>query len=168
VGRPISELLNIYKQQSHLSLSTCISLSDRVVVSKFNGLSLSEYCKARQRYCDLHHSLYYCRECTCMIKTVAFILKSNVCSLQTVFKHAFPDVTYHTLHAKRRVLQILVVAIKLQCQCPGNKSEVAVTELIGGIEYLQMYHFIETLAFRRCLTTLSLHCLGLISIKFSL
>lgn len=77
-----------------------------------------------------------------MIKAGRIILEGSLSSLHTVFSQAFPCVTYHTLNAKSRILQMPVVAIRVQCQTV-EKSEILVTELINGIDYSSVLRFLD-------------------------
>ena len=71
-----------------------------------------------------------------MIKVANLVIEAGVCSLHSVFKAAFPSVTYHTMNAKRKLLQMPLVAFQ------GNK-EVFLMELVEGVDYLKVVHFIN-------------------------
>ncbi len=48
------------------------------------------------------------------------------------------------MNAKRKLLQMPIVAIRVQySQSTTNKSEIVLTELINGINYLKVLHFLE-------------------------
>ncbi len=50
------------------------------------------------------------------------------------------------MNAKRKLLQMPIVAIRVQySQSTTNKSEIVLTELINGINYLKVLHFLEAL-----------------------
>ena len=139
LGRPVNTLLHIYMQNRTLSLSEYVKLSDKVSVSIFDKLSLKEYCIARNHYCLLHHSPP-CHECSAMIQAATSVLDAGICSLQQVFKSCFPSVTYHTVNAKRRLLQMPLVAIQIESE---KCTEVVLTELVEGIDYLKLVHFLN-------------------------
>ena len=48
-----------------------------------------------------------------MIQAAEIVLKDGIFSMATVFKTVFPNVTYHTLNAKRHLLQMPIVAIHI-------------------------------------------------------
>lgn len=58
-----------------------------------------------------------------MIKAANLVLDSGICSLQSVFKEIFPNVTYHTGNAKRRLLQMPLVTVQVQ-DLSTNRAEV--------------------------------------------
>ena len=84
-----------------------------------------------------------------MIKAANMVLKAGICSLRSVFRSIFPSVTYHTLNAKRKLLQMPLAAILIG-------AEVNITELVQGIDYLKVSHFLGALATKRETNTPSL------------
>ena len=143
MGRPVEELLQLYIQYKRIPLGDYLRLSDKVSASKINKLSLEEYCVARNRYCSLYHSSP-CTECDSMVKAARCVLTSGVCSLQSVFTKVFPSVTYHTLNAKRRLLQMPLVAIQVWNR-NTKKPEVQLIELVQGVNYLKVFHLLNGL-----------------------
>ena len=135
LGRPNDTLLQIFIQNKHLSGSNFQRLSTKVSISNFNKLSLLDYCTARAECCSNYHSAQ-CTLCCALIKAATLVLEAGVCSLHSVFKAAFPFVTYHTLNAKRKLLQMPLVAFQ------GNK-EIFLMELVEGVDYLKVVHFIN-------------------------
>ena len=49
-----------------------------------------------------------------MIHAAIIVLEEGIVTLKHVFTTIFPSVTYHTINAKRRLLQMPLVAIRLQ------------------------------------------------------
>ena len=135
LGRPIDSLLQTFIQNKHLSGSNYKRLSSKISISNFNKLSLFDYCTARREYCTIYHPPQ-CFLCPAMIKVANLVIEAGVCSLHSVFKAAFPSVTYHTMNAKRKLLQMPLVAFQ------GNK-EVFLMELVEGVDYLKVVHFIN-------------------------
>ena len=100
---------NIYSEQAlfRTSIYREVRLSTKVSISNFNKLSLLDYCTARAEYCSNYHSAQ-CTSCCALIKAATLVLEAGVCSLHSVFKAAFPFVTYHTLNANGRTKSNLV------------------------------------------------------------
>lgn len=94
-------------------LSSFNVVSSDVFISKFKGLTLREYCTVRKYYCENHH-LIPCPECKSIIQAAEMVLKDGIVSLAAVFKAAFPTVTYHSVNAKGRLLQMPVVAFRVK------------------------------------------------------
>ena len=128
-----------------MDLSNYKQQSDSVSVSKLNLLSLQEYYQGRKTYCSLYHKKGLCPECTSMIKAAEIILEVGICTLSSVFGTVFPEVTYHTPYTKRRLLQMPVVAIRIQEPSSG-RAETHVMELINGVDYLKLNHFLNACA----------------------
>ncbi len=140
VGRPNRELLHIYSQYKIL-LSNYTQLSHNVALSSFDKLSLQEYCQARELFCSSHH-ISPCFECVSMLQAARKVLNSGIYPLCSLFKEVFPQVTYHTGNAKRRFLQMPIVAIRIQ-NVSRNNAEWYVTELIHGVDYLKLSRFLN-------------------------
>ena len=138
-----------------MELSNYEQQSDSVSVSKLNQLSLQEYCQARKVYCSLYHNRSLCPDCTNTIKAAEIILEAGICTMSSVFRTVFPEVTYHTPYAKRRLLQMPVVAIRIQEPSSG-RAEVHVMELMSGVDYLKLGHFLNACASKKSTPTPSL------------
>ena len=138
-----------------MDLSNYEQQSDSVSVSKLTQLSLKEYCQARKAYCSLYHKKTFCPECTNMIKAAEVIQEVGICTLSSVFKTVFPEVTYHTPYAKRRLLQMPVVAIRIQEPSSG-RAEIHIMELISGVDYLKLSHFLNACANKKSTPTPSM------------
>ncbi len=138
-----------------MDLSNYEQQSDSVSVSKFNQLSLEEYCQARKAYCSSYHKNSLCLDCTNMIKAAEIILEVGICTLSSVFRTVFPDVTYHTPYAKRRLLQMPIVAIRIQEPSSG-RAEIHIMELISGVDYLKLGHFLNACAKKKSTPTPSM------------
>ena len=122
VGRPINELLALYSQHVNLPMSNHLQLSENITLS--------------------------CSESSSMIKAANLVLQSGICSLQSVFSQVFPKITYHAGNAKRRLLQMPLVALKIK-NMATNRSEIHVTELIRGVDYFKISHFLNATATQR-------------------
>lgn len=90
-----------------------------------------------------------------MIKAAEIIQEVGICTLSSVFKTVFPEVTYHTPYAKRRLLQMPVVAIRIQEPSSG-RAEIHIMELISGVDYLKLGHFLNACANKKSTPTPSM------------
>ncbi len=80
-----------------------------------------------------------------MIKAARLVMESSVCCLQSVFQKSFPSITYHTLNAKRRLLQMPLVAIQVW-NANTKRPEVQLVELVEGVDYLKVLHLLNGLS----------------------
>lgn len=113
------------------------------LVSKFTGLSFSVYCFVREHYCSMNHSHLSCTECTSIVKVGNLVLKNGMVPLALAFRTAFPTVTYHPFHAKRRLLQMPLVAIRITKDKVKQQSELYLLEKIEGFDYEKLANFIS-------------------------
>ena len=63
--------------------------------------------------------------------------------LAVVFKAAFPTVTYHSVHAKQRLLQLLLAVIHIVKDRQKHQSELYLMEKIVGLEYGKLAGFLS-------------------------
>ena len=126
--------MDMYIKLKTQALGEYNQLSSNVFSSKIVGLSLEEYCIVRQRYCELNHNSKSCSECPAMIKVPQIVLDKGIVPMAEVFRTAFTSVTYHSLNAKRHLLQLPLVAFHVSNTNNGN-SELYVIEKIEGVDY---------------------------------
>ena len=120
------KLLTLYSNSRKLPLSQYNSVSSNVYTTNLRDLSLKDYCTARKYYCELYH--HKCvQQCESMIKAGTAVLENGVLPLRTVFRTYFPDVTYHSVNAKRLLLQMSLAAVRLQSK-GDKKGELAVLD----------------------------------------
>ena len=104
-GRPISILVDIYRNNKK-KLSEYDTIDSKVYVSKFQGLSLKEYVSVKKYLCDSNHSKLTSCDCSAFINLSQTVLSSGICCLSNVFKKGFPNVTYQSFNARRKVLHM--------------------------------------------------------------
>ena len=141
--------LEIYAQYV---TSSCLytTLCDGVYVSTVEEMSLQEYCAACNSYClSFHRSL--CTKCPGMIKAAVMIMEKGVCLLSSVFRESFPNATYNATNAKRRLLQLPVVALRIGEASSGN-AEIYVMEMVQGVDYIKFQKIFSTFAGNKCST----------------
>ena len=110
-------------------------ITDNICVSICQTLSLSDYVSNLPRYCSLVHNPT-CTSCTSLLSIAKSILENGFVLLAKAFRSAFPNVTYHTENAKRRVLKMPLAALRVGCPKSGL-SEVYLFEYSKGVNYQQ-------------------------------
>ena len=95
----------------------CSRVSDDISVSNCEH-TLSEYAATLPKYCSLMHKST-CSVCPAFLSVAKKILENGFVQLAEAFKSAFPQVTYHSNSAKRRLLQLPLAAIPIGEQKSG-------------------------------------------------
>ena len=134
--------MHIYK----LYLTSCkdyMQVQHNVCVSKCTNLSLQEYCFIAYKYCMHYHDQQKCTQCHVMIKAGELVLAHGLVPLSEVFRDCFPDVTYSSAKAKRRLLQLPLAAITIGSATNG-RAEVYLLEAVKGLDYTKLIEFIES------------------------
>ena len=111
VGRPVHELIQTYQEQCTKKLAQHTKLTDSIYVTSFEGLNLSEYVQARNEHCKSTHS--NCKECPAMLEVANTILRDGYVTLKSAFTRNFPSVDYNVTYARRRLLQMPVVCVRV-------------------------------------------------------
>lgn len=83
----------------------------------------------------MYHVQQKCTERTQMIQAAKLVLTHGLCPLSVVFKSSFPDVTYTSATAKRKLLQMPLAAITLGSPA-SRKPEVYLLETVESLDYL--------------------------------
>jgi len=68
-----------------------------------------------------------------MINVAQTIMSEGMCSLQSLFQQNFLGISYTTVNAKRRILQMPLITLLLKLK--KGKANIYVMELIHGIDY---------------------------------
>ena len=146
MGRPIVELVETYLEQKKKCLGNQLeqNICETVHISLFSGLSLSEYLEARSLHCQNSHT-YQCFKCERFIKVAEKILEDGYCSLSDAFRMVAPDVTYTAEHARRLLLQMPLVAIRIGDPKKGC-SFIILMEKFPGTDYSKMANILAGLA----------------------
>ena len=105
--------MDIYRTVQKQNVSNYQVLSEDVCVSVVEDLTLHEYCLAQIQYYNSNHR-QPCSRCTPVVKSAQIVLEQGIISMSKLFKTAFPNVTYHSLQAKRRLLQMPLAAIRVK------------------------------------------------------
>ena len=92
-------------------MSECKSLKENIHVSKFEGLTLSEYVRARTLVCGSSHEKAASCVCDGMLKVAKEVIIRGYIPLQRAFNIWSPNVKYSSFQAKRNLLQIPVATV---------------------------------------------------------
>ena len=138
-----------YRSQSHAYIKL-----NSVCVSSNVHLTLKEFMLACKEYCRLHHNHSLCTECPGLINTAKLVSDHGFYSLSAAFKSSFPDISYSSGTAKRKLLQMPLVAITLGEPSSG-KSEVYLMEAVNGLDYQKLINFLESKLCNGVMTGLS-------------
>ena len=139
-GRPLKELLTLY--------SNCLSSDynktfSNICVSQNTDLTLQEYIFACRQFCLLNHDQQKCSECKCMCTAGSFLLEQGFCLLSSLFRSSFPNVTYKSENAKRKLIRMPIAFITVG-QPSGGNSAVYVMEAIRGFNYANLASLLES------------------------
>lgn len=77
-----------------------------------------------------------------MINAAEMVLNDGVVSLSLLFKASFPNVTYHSVNAKRRLLQMPLVIFRVK-KSEKRQSELFVMEKAEGFNYQGLISFLN-------------------------
>lgn len=145
-GRPLAELMDIYKQYLLQPLRNHILIADGIWKSQVSNLSLEEYV-------EVHNVRSIVQN---FIKVIAIIVKHLVqaakmvidngyCNLSNVFRTVFPNCMYQSTEAKRRLLRLPLVAIRMGNNLSGH-SCILLTENLPCIDYVKLQKMLQPLS----------------------
>ena len=64
-----------------------VTLSNNVFISNVNDLSLSEYCQACIKYCEVYmYHLTSCVKCKAMVEAANIVIEKGICSLASLYR----------------------------------------------------------------------------------
>ena len=113
---------------------------DGVYIS-LNKMSLPHYIKSRQEYCHRYHKIP-CITCQKFISVALLILKDGLCLLPDAFNIVSPDIKYTTEKARRKLLQMPLIAITIGNAASG-KSFTILLEYCRNVDYFRMHSIIN-------------------------
>ena len=132
----MSILVDIYHNNIKQKLSDYDTIDSKVYVSKFQGLSLEEYVSVKKYLCDSNHPKLTC-DCNAFINLSQAILSNGICCLSNLFKVCFPNVTYKSFSARRKVLHIPCVVFPV---C----NQLYIMEKVDGLNYVHLSEFLTS------------------------
>ncbi len=120
--------LDIYKREQRKKLSDCLKLKSNIYVSRFEGLTLSEYIKVKSFVCNINSHAKRGKKCSCegLIKFVNYIERNGYIKLKAAFMLSSPGMTYTSQHARQKLSQMPLAAIGIGSQAQGTYSFVIV------------------------------------------
>ena len=125
----------------HMSTHTQpIIYSEDVHITSLYSLSLEEYVNVRFLVCKAEH--LSCTECPSMLQIADDIIVNGHCRLSDSFRKAFPSVPYKTDIARRKVLQMPLVSIRLRDEL--GRFVWYLFKYIHGTDYRQFSEFAQT------------------------
>jgi len=105
-------------------------------------MSLQEYAKVLPKHCEMHHKK--CHHCDKLVSAANMILSNGLIQLAQVFKTVFPTITYHSHNAKRLLMKMPIVSLRLLHPTSGV-SKVFLMQYIAGVDYCQLLQNVQTL-----------------------
>ena len=141
MGRPVNELITHYSNLVKSSLSEYNTATENIYTSKITDLTLCEYCKVRRFICMNKHK--NCIEYNSMIHAAKLVIEEGIVTLKHVFTSTFPSVTYHANNAKRHLLQMPLVAIRLQSS-KEDPGKLYLMEKVDGLDYEKLVKFLNS------------------------
>ena len=117
-----------------MSNSSFSRVSDSVYVSRSN-ISLAEFVSNIPEYCSLKHDST-CTSCTSFLSIPNTIIENGFVLMSKAFRSAFPTLSYHPQNARRRLLRMPLVALRVGCPKSGL-SEIYLFEHFKGVDYQQ-------------------------------
>ena len=139
-----------YKSESH----AYIKLKDSIYVSSNVHLTLEEFILVCEEYCRLHHNHQLCTDCPGLINAAKLVNDHGFYSLSAAFKSSFPNVSYSSFTAKRKLLLMPLAAITLG-EPPSGKAEVYLMEAVNGLDYQKLVNFLGSKLCNGVMTGLS-------------
>ena len=106
-------------------------------------MTLAEFCHACKAYCLERHNQNTCQECAHMIIAAGIVQRETICLLSSLFRQAFPNVTYRSHEAKKRLLKMPLVCIRVGKPLDGT-SQLVVMELVKGADYVKIQQMLTT------------------------
>lgn len=141
VGRPIHDLVVVYKEQCTKKLAQHTKLTDSIYITSFQGLNLCEYIQGRSYYCINTHT--NCVECPSMLCVANKVLHGGYITLKSAFTESFPSAQYNVTYARRRLLQIPLACIRVDY--PPGVSECFLIEYYPSTNYNSIQALIKNI-----------------------
>ena len=122
----------MHAEQSHVFTQ----VNSDVCVSNVTGISLADYAYALPHFCKLNHPLQ-CARCPGLVSIAQSILTNGFVPLSEAFRATFPNVSYHSHSAKRLLLQLPLVAVRIG-QAESGLAQVCLFEHHPGVRFLNL------------------------------
>lgn len=109
-------------------------------------MTLAEFCRACKAHCLERQNQSTCQECAHMIIAAGIVQRETICSLPSLpslFRQAFPNVTYSSHAAKKRLLKMPLACIRVSKPSDGT-SQLVVMEFVKGADYVKIQQILTT------------------------
>ena len=136
MGRPPSELLQLYLKHIANRSGHAHRIADGVSVSTLDCLSLPEYIVVQTEYCSGIHK-QPCSDCQRMLQVARIILDENFCRLRQGFEIVSPTAAYTSDRAITKLLRMPLVAVRIGSQKSGMAFTILM-EKFQGTDYKKM------------------------------
>ena len=113
-------------------------------LSTVSELTLEQYLRARRQHCFNNHK-QVCINCTGMLQVANTVLNQGYCSLPCAFKIVSPDVAYNAERARRKLLHMPLVAVRVG-QPESGRSMTLLLEYFSRVDYTKMSLVINSMA----------------------
>lgn len=132
--------MHLRNSEKQLQVCNCVH------ISCITGLSLLEYVTARTAYCSARHA----NSCMCgpLITIGKIVIEKGYCILSEAFKLVSPRVKYTAEHARRKFLQIPLIAIRVGDPTKGRSFSILM-EKFSGVDYSKMGLILKGLVFNQ-------------------
>ncbi len=141
-----SELGRLYqdvlKKQSQCTVFNRVS--ENVYLSTVSELTLEQYVHARREHClNTHKQL--CINCAGMLQVARTVLNYGYCTLPDAFTVVSPNVTYNAERARRKLLHMPLVAVRVGKPKSGQ-SMTLLLEFFSQVDYTKISLVINSMA----------------------
>lgn len=106
-------------------------------------MALAEFCRACKAHCLERYNQSTCQECAHMIIAAGIVQRETICSLPSLFRQAFPNVTYSSHAAKKRLFKMPLACIRVGKPSDGT-SQLVVMEFVKGADYVKIQQMLTT------------------------
>lgn len=140
----LSKLVSVIAEHNFTNSPRFFYVCDDICSSNLNGISLAEYIYALPHYCHLKHDPT-CTLCPSLLTVASDVLNNGFSLLSSSFKSAFPQITYHSYSAKRLLLQLPLVSLRV-----GDLKSGYIFEKVTGVCYRQFLHLLNVFHAEKC------------------
>lgn len=121
--------------------SECIKHENNIYISRFEGMTLSEFVKVKSFVCNISHNTFN-KKCSCdgLIKVAKFSDSNGYIKLKEAFELSSPGKSYTSSHARQKLLQMPLAVIGI-----GSPPKGTFCFLVVEKQPTVNYHLLQTL-----------------------
>ena len=109
-------------------------MCEGVHISSVSGLTLTEYAAALNAHCSSSHVNPPCTGCSRCLKLIEIVYEQGYCMLPEAYRLVSGDVKYTAEHARRKLIQMPLVAICIGDPITGHAFTILM-EKFSGTDY---------------------------------